>query len=137
MYLGYHEEGDNCPEPKCGGKLFYPQPENCSCHINPPCNHCTNVLLTCGECGWEDDAPEYKYVPLAPELAIREYRPKPLNKNKIDYRLKMHTHFSQIAEGVYPEGTTRDEVRKIVDGTFGGRFESFGNGKFVFVRYTD
>lgn len=42
-----------------------------------------------------------------------------------------------IKEGVYPDGTTIQEVRKVVDGTFGGGFESFRNGKFKFIAYTD
>jgi len=28
---------------------------------------------------------------------------------------------------------TAAEVRKVVDGTFGGRFEQFGGGKFKFI----
>ena len=46
------EEGGPCP--CCGGKLKFPPPENCSCHINPPCSSCTSVVLTCEDCGWED-----------------------------------------------------------------------------------
>jgi len=42
-----------------------------------------------------------------------------------------------IKRGVYPEGTTQAEVRAKVDGTFGGRFNYFRNGKFEFVAYTD
>lgn len=42
-----------------------------------------------------------------------------------------------IKEGVYPEHLTRQEVEKEVKGTFGGRFEHFGNGKFKYIAYTD
>ena len=49
----------------------------------------------------------------------------------------MHTGFSQICEGVYPKGTTMAEVEKKVRGSFGGRFEHFGNGKFKYIAYTD
>ena len=45
-------EGDKCP--KCEGKMYYPPVENCSCHINPPCSACTNNVLTCDQCGFED-----------------------------------------------------------------------------------
>ena len=46
------EEGGFCP--CCGGTLIYPLPENCSCHVNPPCSQCTSILLTCEECYWEE-----------------------------------------------------------------------------------
>lgn len=42
-------ENDNCP--KCQeGILTYPEVENCSCHINPPCQACVDNLLTCNVC---------------------------------------------------------------------------------------
>ena len=74
---------------------------------------------------------------MAPGLSMRQFKPKPLDNTKIDYRNKMYSSSSMIKEGVYPEGTTKDEVRKVVNGTFGGRFESFGGGKFKFIAYTD
>lgn len=43
------EEGDECP--KCGGVLWYPPVENCTCHIGPPpCYRCTNQMLECPDC---------------------------------------------------------------------------------------
>lgn len=137
MYAGFYEEGDGCPQPKCGGKLAWPKPENCSCHINPPCLACTRTVLTCKKCGWEDDPPPHRDIVVAEGLSMREYKPRPLDSSKIDYRRKMHTHFTMIKEGVYPDGTTRAEVEKVVKGTFGGRFESFGKGKFKYIAYTD
>ena len=62
---------------------------------------------------------------------------RPLDNTKIDYHVKSHTHFSQICEGVFPEGTTREAVLERVRGTFGGRFEYFGNGGFKYIAYTD
>jgi len=136
VYCGYFEEGDHCPECK-DGKLYYPPIENCSCHINPPCSACTNRNLVCDRCQHEPDEPEYKSVSVAPGLSMREYKPKPLDNTKIDYRVKMHTAATMICEGVYPQGATKDEVRKVVNGTFGGRFEHFGGGKFKYIAYTD
>jgi hypothetical protein len=137
MYMGYYEEGDKCREKDCKGTLEYPEVENCSCHINPPCQVCTNNPLTCNECGWEEEAPDYKDVQVAPGLSMREYKPLQLDKTKIDYRSKMHSSSTMIKEGVYPDGATKTEVQKVVNGTFGGRFEEFGNGRFKFVAYTD
>jgi hypothetical protein len=137
MYHGYMEEDDKCP--KCRtGKLYYPKVENCSCHINPPCWECTNVKLTCDNCEWEDDSEPYKYVQTEYHgLSERVHKPKPLDKTKVDFRCKPHTHFTMIKEGVYPEHMTQEEVRKKVVGTFGGRFEYFRGGKFKYIAYTD
>lgn len=140
MYLGYLEEGDTCPEIECDGKLYYPLVENCSCHINPPCSACVDNRLKCDKCGCEPEEPEYKDVPVvfgSPGISMREYRPKPLDNTKIDYRTKMHTASTQICEGVYPEGTAQKTVESVVRGTFGGRFEHFGGGKFKYIAYTD
>jgi hypothetical protein len=57
--------------------------------------------------------------------------------NKIEYRVKEHTGSSQLCEGTYPVGTTRDEVAARVRGSWGGRFLHFGDGKFSYVAYTD
>lgn len=137
MYLGFPEQGDRCSQPDCDGHIDYPPVVNCSCHINPPCSACTDRNLTCQECGWEDESPSHKWVAVAPGLSMREEKPRPLDNTKIDYRIKMHSSCSQICEGVYPEGTTMDQVREKVKGTFGGRFEHFGDGKFKYVAYTD
>lgn len=141
MYMGFYEEGDKCPECE-GGRLYYPPVRNCTCHINPPCSACTDKQLECYKCGYQPEEPEYKDVPITYDyngfyVTQREYKPKPLDNSKIDYRIKMHTAASQICEGVYPKGTSMEEVRKVVNGTFGGRFEHFGNGKFKFIAYTD
>jgi hypothetical protein len=136
MYAGFYEEGDRCPECK-DGILDWPKVENCSCHINPPCLSCTSSVLACLKCGWEEEPEPYRYIQVAPGLAMCEYRPRPLDNTKIDYRSKMHTHFSMIKEGVYPDGTTSKQVEEVVKGTFGGRFTSFGKGKFEYIAYTD
>jgi len=137
MYAGYLEEGDRCQERGCKGKMFFPPVDNCSCHVSPPCTACTTNRLICNECGFAPVEPEYKDIWAAPGLASREYKPKPLDKTKISYRTKMHTHMSQIQEGVYPAGVTKEEVEAVVKGTFGGRFEYFANGRFMYIAYTD
>ncbi len=63
--------------------------------------------------------------------------PRPLDPRKIDYRIHAHSGSSQRCEGVYPDGTTREEVERCVRGTFGGRFERFGGGTFSYIAYTD
>lgn len=136
MYCGYYEEGDFCPACK-GGKIDWPQIENCSCFLDPPCVECTERRLTCSSCGWEDERPDYKNVPCCPGIAVREYAPRPLDSSKIDYRTKGHTSGSMIKEGVYPENVSRKEVEEVVRGTFGGQFLYFGKGRFKYIAYTD
>ena len=49
------EEGARCPRLGCPGKLEDMRDSGCSCHISPPCHHCVNTYLHCGECDWEGD----------------------------------------------------------------------------------
>ena len=56
---------------------------------------------------------------------------------KIEYRIKPHSGSSQLCIGSYPDGTTQKDVEALVKGTFGGRFNSFGNGRFEYVALTD
>ena len=67
----------------------------------------------------------------------RFWTERPLDVAKIDWHAKPHSNATMIKEGVYPEGTTRSEIEKLVRGTFGGRFEQFGGGKFKYIAYTD
>jgi hypothetical protein len=60
-----------------------------------------------------------------------------LDPTRIDWHDKLHSGSSMLKEGVYPEGTTQAQVETKVKGTFGGRFEQFGGGKFRYVAYTD
>lgn len=65
------------------------------------------------------------------------FQERELDSTKISWKSKSHTNSSMIKEGIYPEGASQADVEKEVKGTFGGRFESFGNGKFKYIAYTD
>jgi hypothetical protein len=140
--LGYIE-GEICNRHGCNGIMAERPIENCSCHISPPCGSCTEERGYCTKCGAdvrderEQSINDYVCNVDSRSGKIWEYKLRVLDKTKIDWYTKSHTHFTQICEGVYPEGTSSEEVRKLVDGTFGGRFESFGGGKFKFIAYTD
>lgn len=60
-----------------------------------------------------------------------------LDNTKISCRRLTHSSCSMRVIGVYPEGTTQEEVEKEVQGTFGGRFVSFDKGLFEYIAYTD
>lgn len=136
------EEGQQCNRDGCDGIIVMPESENCSCHVSPPCHSCTDRYPYCPECGWED-VPE----PYVPSSALSHtpdtswwWKPRTLadlDATKIDYIIKSHSSCSQIVEGVYPPGTTAAEIRAKVDGTFGGKFLHFDNGRFKFLAYTD
>jgi hypothetical protein len=93
--------------------------------------------LTCSVCGWHEEAPPYRDIMAAPGLYVRENKPRPFDNTKIDCRILARSSSSLLCVGVYPEGTTQAQVRERVNGTFGGRFEQFGNGTFRFIAYTD
>jgi len=134
------EEGDKCGRNGCEGVIKFQESENCSCHLGAPCSSCTQVRLHCPECDWEaveEHLNDYVVTVNKATGVYEDWRPRPLDPTRIDYRSLAHSSCSMIKEGVYPEGTTREEVRALVDGTFGGRFEHFGGGKFRFIAYTD
>lgn len=134
-------EGDTCNLEGCSGILGYPPVQGCSCHLSPPCSACTDNPLTCPECGWQEDRRFIMNDHVLSENKTtgiwRDHGLRPLDPTRIDWHSFSHSHCSMIKEGVYPEGTTSKQVQEVVDGTFGGKFESFGNGKFKFIAYTD
>lgn len=152
-----YEKGETCNRDGCGGTIDEHHTDSCcSCHSNPPCSHCTDSRGYCTECGWdgrEDQVEAEKArTPTEEQKAYwseqnkkREemdsvFRQKMAGKipvTEIDYRIKGHTHSSQICEGVYPEGTTKSDVESITKGSWGGRFEHFGRGTFRYIAYTD
>lgn len=134
------EEGQVCGRDGCKGVLELTPHQGCSCHISPPCSNCTDRETCCPVCGWESRTivmNDFKIKTDPGRDKFISWEPRPLDPTKIDYRTRSHTHFSQICEGVYPEGTTREQVLERVKGTFGGRFEHFGNGTFKYIAHTD
>lgn len=134
-------EGDICGRNGCQGIIQIHPVVNCSCHINPPCSACVAPNSFCPKCDWQeaDDEQINDYIVNIDKATgvYKKYELRQLDASKIDWHSFSHTNSSMIKRGVYPEGITLEEVRKIVDGTFGGRFNYFGGGKFEFVAYTD
>jgi hypothetical protein len=133
-------EGEICNRDGCAGTMIFPETENCSCHISPPCRACTDKALECSDCGHEIEFEPFNdhVLTVYPKTRkIESYKLRELDNTKIDWHSFSHSNSSMIKRGVYPSGTGHDEVRKLVDGTFGGRFNYFGDGKFEFVAYTD
>lgn len=138
MRAGCNEEGDACGLDNCRGRLTYGAVLECSCHISAPCTNCVDNPLTCPVCGWtETREPTRRVVDIGCGIGEVTYRPGPLDRTRIDYRTRTHSSCTMIKEGCYPEGATRRDVEMVVRGTFGGRFERFGNGTFRYIAYTD
>ncbi len=125
----------------CQGTIEQHPVNNCSCHLSAPCGACTEPSGYCETCGWEESEDEIiNDHSVSASKATEIYRPRErrkLDPTKLDYHSETHSGCSMIKEGVYPEGMDIEEVRKSVIGTFGGRFEHFGNGKFKYIAYTD
>lgn len=140
-------EGDLCARDGCSGRIAMRPSENCSCHISPPCGSCTAPRGFCSECDWEEvNDPEPAPTPQAEKDVWASWareqdrlRRLPLDNTRVSWRSFSHSSCSMVKEGVFPFGTSREAVRKEVDGTFGGRFESFDEkrGTFKFIAYTD
>lgn len=135
--------GEVCNRNGCTGIIEEHETDGgCSCHIKPPCSYCTTSREYCPECGWDGREEQIESESKKKTYPAREFKAKTLpdlDRSKINYIYKSHTHFSMIKEGVFPIGTSRDDVRKVVNGTFGGRFTRFdeNNGEFEFIAYTD
>jgi hypothetical protein len=139
--LGY-EEGATCHRDDCKGVIELEPVEGCSCHLNAPCWRHISADMHCPDCGWRaaDDplcVRDIDSISLGGFMPIVETKPRVLDPSKIDYVCKLHTASSMIKEGCYPPHLTAAEVEKEVRGTFGGRFESFANGFFKYIAYTD
>jgi hypothetical protein len=48
------QEDEVCPCSGCDGIMQYPEVENCSCHLDPPCPAHERQCLVCTACGWEE-----------------------------------------------------------------------------------
>ena len=137
------ESGETCNRNGCKGIIDETEKRGCSCHINPPCSACTEPRAFCPSCGWDDADEREEYE--SNRKHSSEYAPDffkvrtiaDLDKSKIDYLYRPHTHFTMIKEGVFPIGTSKEELLNEIRGTFGGRFEYLTENRFKYVAYTD
>ncbi|WP_020474510.1 hypothetical protein [Zavarzinella formosa] len=134
------EEGGACPE-QCGGILHNPKVENCSCHINPPCSACTDILLACNGCCWEEERKPLKAGDAS--SAFWWERKKPSHdlgggKSIFDYDYDSSSGSTMVFKGRY-EGdvTAADIIACLGDGTFGHRGPTMGRGHFTYTKITD
>lgn len=138
-----YEEGEICNRNGCKGIIKCYEKDTCSCHINPPCSSCTEPRAYCETCKWDEleevREKESLHTNICKELSwgVKIKTLSDLDNTKIDYIVEGHSNSSQKVIGVYPEGTSMEEVEKIAKGSWGGRFKRFENGNFVYIAYTD
>lgn len=151
-------KGEICNRDGCDGIINERGKEGgCSCHTSQPCDYCTENDSYCPKCEWDgrEEQIEYEEAQRKASEGAYDFHKSMMDKrnewkkelqakmrgelpvDKIEYDILSHTHFSQICEGVYPKETTMGQVLEKVRGTFGGRFEKFGNGVFKYIAYTD
>lgn len=63
--------------------------------------------------------------------------PKDAARIRIEYQVVSRSPSSEKLRGTYHSDMTKAEVEAAVRGPFGGHFESFGGGRFVYVAFTD
>jgi hypothetical protein len=68
--------------------------------------------------------------------------PPPMKPGEWGFKIKGHSSSSQIVEGCCPFDCTRETLivelkSRGLDGTFGGRIEQCGSGRFRYIAYTD
>lgn len=53
-------DGDACKTHGCPGNYVWKQPDECSCHLAPPCDACIAAPLVCDTCELEasEDDPD-------------------------------------------------------------------------------
>lgn len=139
--LGYLK-GEVCNRDGCTGIIDEFEKEgSCSCHSSAPCSNCVDSAEYCPICDWSgrDEQLEYwekqRKSQASMPLKIKTFAD--LDTTQIDWIPRSDSNSTMIKEGVYPPSVTREEVEKLVRGSWGGRFERFGNGTFKYIAYTD
>jgi len=80
--------------------------------------------------------PEYSagYI-IDPVVMEQEVKVYPYAHIKVT--ISEHSNSSQLCTGTYANGVTKEQVEQRCKGSFGGRFQSFGDGKFSYIAHTD
>ena len=136
-------EGDVCNRKGCEGVMRDQETDTCcSCHINPPCSHCTDAIFECEECGEETEIPESGWTgtkPIAPvKYKSLEERFNELEDGKFDYvTIPGRYYWMEYWGKMSPEMTRTDVVSKF-NTCFGYRWIKHpSNGVFHIKVYTD
>lgn len=147
-------EGDKCNRNGCAGIMEAVDADtSCSCHINPPCSHCVDMEYECNKCGFLVESPNHEpasksdphkpnksgwYLRKTPEELFAELKEKWDGKS-IDYvdKTPRDNYYFMIKKGLYPEGTTKEDIKSLFNLCFGYAYLNMENGVFEIKYYTD
>lgn len=151
-----YAKGETCNRNGCEGIIHEHDTDgSCSCHINPPCSHCTTSREYCSECDWDGYEEQQELDRIALSSINQEYYKKQNEEfqkqresfykkyrgdeeiTQFEYRRESHTHFSMKIIGVHPEGFDLSSKMDKIRGTFGGRFTNKTKTTFEYIAYTD
>lgn len=154
-------QGDVCGRLGCDGFIEEDYRDSCcSCHINPPCNHCVEMTYHCNKCHWttegEDEyqrkknpkqtmleTPNLKPIDFVAEFKrVREdfenrYKDRSYIPEKIEYIHDGTGYAHMVKRGMFPPNTSSADVEAQVKGTFGGKFTMWKDNRFIYKAYTD
>lgn len=57
--------------------------------------------------------------------------------NRLRYQVLYFSDVAQKIVGTYEPGITKEDIRRAVGSSIGGRFEHFGDGHFSYINYLD
>lgn len=107
-----YSEGEICNRNGCEGIIKEHEKESsCSCHLNPPCSHCTTSSEYCPVCEW-DGQEEQNESQLAYHLNTETSKifnePKPVEDDGKLYDVVRY--FDNVLEAVVKKGISKTEA---------------------------
>lgn len=114
----------------------------CSCHINPPCSYCTDLIEYCTDCGEEIEQEcniTNSYNKDHTRFFDRKFTPVKCGNGFITgYQCDGRSGSTMVFEGTYIGDVTNTNLLEYFGtGTFGHRFGYCGGGNFKFTKITD
>ena len=137
-------ENEVCNRDGCKGEMKEVDDGGCcSCHIHPPCSHCTDAVFECSECSFLVEppiqAPKKSYVPLIVQRETTEESFGGLKGDSIEWIdiTPGDSYYFEVKKGKYPDGTTYDQIKEKFNLCFGYKYLKMKDGVFEIKYYTD
>lgn len=135
-------QDDVCNRDGCTG-LMQEQDNDacCSCHICPPCSHCTDMIFECDDCGAETDLAEpakSSFTPRPVKYKTTAERFTELADNEFNYVTIPGAYYWMEYKGKYPSEMPASDILSKFNTCFGYMWKKMpSNGTFHLKVYTD
>ena len=139
--------GDVCNRDSCKGLMIEQDKDTCcSCHINPPCSHCVDMIYECDECGSETEPPSLESTSTtrvntdSPWMRIKTPQEvfNGLPDDVFGYITIPGAYYWMEYKGKYPESMGSADIVEKFNTCFGYKWiKEPGNGVFHIKVYTD